>query len=240
MATSFKITIDAPCTQQWAGMQEHKDGRFCTSCQKSVVDFTQFSDFELKNWLAKDQGKSCGRFRPAQLNRVIDSKSNFSTAGFKLGLVAASLIALLSFPKPTQAIKVKSYPVSQGDYHNKSVKSLVHERAETALVTIKGTVIDKDENTPIIGASIKVNGLPTGVVTDNECKFEIVVDRNKFKKSVVLDLRYIGYESQDVKINLSKKDKIVIRLKAGNYILGGLGIIKQPTMFEKISKFLNG
>ncbi|MCZ4223567.1 carboxypeptidase-like regulatory domain-containing protein [Pedobacter rhodius] len=239
MATSFKITINDPCAQQWAGMQDHKNGKFCTSCQKSVVDFTQFSDVELKNWFAKDQGKSCGRFRPAQLNRVIAAKSNFSIGGFKPGLVAASLIALLSFPKPTHAIHIKSYPIAQG-YSNKSFKGIVHERPETGLVTIRGTVIDKDEKTPIIGASIKVKGLSIGAITDKEGKFEIVLDRNKFKKNIVLDLRYIGYESQDVKVNLSEKDTILIRLKAGRYILGGLGIIKQPTFFEKISQFLNG
>ncbi|WP_029283429.1 carboxypeptidase-like regulatory domain-containing protein [Pedobacter sp. R20-19] len=240
MATSFKLIINEPCTAHWAEMKAHQNGKFCIGCQKAVVDFTQFSDAELKNWFVRNQGKGCGRFKPEQLNRLIEKKSNFSVGNFKPGLVAASLIALLSFPKLGNAINTKPFATFQSDSRKSFSKNIECKNVSEDLVTISGTVIDKDEKQPIIGANIRVKGSSISAVTDKDGNFELVLDRNKFKKNVILDLRYIGYEGKNIKINLSKKARIVIGLKMGSYILGGFGVLKQPTFLEKIAQFLNG
>lgn len=44
-------------------MEPDSTGRFCQSCQKSVIDFTSKSDTEIKEFLKDKQGeKLCGRF----------------------------------------------------------------------------------------------------------------------------------------------------------------------------------
>ena len=40
-------TIPSPCTESWDCMTSTKEGRFCQSCEKTVVDFTRMSDAEL-------------------------------------------------------------------------------------------------------------------------------------------------------------------------------------------------
>jgi hypothetical protein len=61
MPSKFKIQISNPCHEEWEGMQSLADGKFCHSCQKSVIDFTYFTDSELKRWFNENRGNSCGR-----------------------------------------------------------------------------------------------------------------------------------------------------------------------------------
>ena len=69
MAKNIQIKVADPCGQNWEGMKEVKDGRYCASCQKTVVDFTTMSDRELLSWLAGAGKNVCGRLSPDQVNR---------------------------------------------------------------------------------------------------------------------------------------------------------------------------
>ncbi|HEX9956984.1 MAG TPA: hypothetical protein VGA96_07005, partial [Fibrella sp.] len=72
MSTSSVVTIPTPCTEPWEQMTATTGGRHCASCQKTVQDFSAFSDRELANWLATyNGGAACGRFRADQLERPI-------------------------------------------------------------------------------------------------------------------------------------------------------------------------
>ncbi|MBS1684686.1 MAG: hypothetical protein JSS76_08030 [Bacteroidetes bacterium] len=64
---SLRITIPAPCHEQWSDMTATDQGAFCHSCQKVVVDFTRMTDEELIHYL--QQGTpGCGKFRTEQLD----------------------------------------------------------------------------------------------------------------------------------------------------------------------------
>lgn len=68
---SLTIQIPQPCHERWDAMQPAERGRFCASCQKTVVDYTNFSDQELVRLLNKSSETGCGRFRDEQLNRLV-------------------------------------------------------------------------------------------------------------------------------------------------------------------------
>ena len=53
--TSYKISVKAPCHEDWAGMSNTNDGRFCSSCEKEVIDFTKLSDEEVIAYIQKMQ-----------------------------------------------------------------------------------------------------------------------------------------------------------------------------------------
>lgn len=66
-----KITIVNPCSENWDSMSVDTVGRFCQSCQKSVIDFSSKSDDEIKTFLKDKQGeKLCGRFYVHQVERI--------------------------------------------------------------------------------------------------------------------------------------------------------------------------
>lgn len=67
----MKIYIPEPCHENWATMTPNEQGRFCGSCQKTVVDFTNFTTQDIQNYFAKHFGqKVCGRFNHQQLSAI--------------------------------------------------------------------------------------------------------------------------------------------------------------------------
>jgi hypothetical protein len=70
METNFKITIPKPCHENWNAMTPDATGRFCSSCTKTVVDFTNKSTTEIQQYFIenKDQ-KVCGHFKNEQVNK---------------------------------------------------------------------------------------------------------------------------------------------------------------------------
>ena len=73
-----KIVLTNPCSENWNSMQVDTVGRFCQSCQKSVIDFTSKSDYDIKAFLKDKQGEQlCGRFYVHQVERIrIEIDSN--------------------------------------------------------------------------------------------------------------------------------------------------------------------
>ena len=73
-------------------------------------------------------------------------------------------------------------------------QGVTKDQKENATHTISGIV--KDENgLPIIGATVKVRGAQMGVVTDMDGKFSL-----KTSVGSVLTVSYIGYKTQDIKV----------------------------------------
>ncbi len=62
--------------------------------------------------------------------------------------------------------------------------------------TIKGTLKDAGENTPLIGATIQIKGTTLGTVTDIDGSFELSVP----PEADVLVFSYVGYFTQEVEI----------------------------------------
>ncbi len=70
METKLKITIPNPCHEDWNKMTPDETGRFCSSCSKCVVDFTNKSSIEIQEYFSLNQGeKVCGIFKNEQLNK---------------------------------------------------------------------------------------------------------------------------------------------------------------------------
>lgn len=72
MATqSFQLVITNPCSENWDAMSPNSKGRFCDSCQKSVIDFSSQSDEEIKAYIAaRPNEQLCGRFYRNQIQRI--------------------------------------------------------------------------------------------------------------------------------------------------------------------------
>ena len=71
MNSKFKVTIPKPCHENWTIMTPVEKGRFCSSCSKTVVDFTKKSTIEIKDYLAENKNKRvCGHFYKKQLDTI--------------------------------------------------------------------------------------------------------------------------------------------------------------------------
>jgi hypothetical protein len=73
MGKRIQLNIANPCHESWDNMTAAEKGRFCGSCQKQVVDFTNMSDSQLAAFFKKPStGSVCGRFYEDQLGRSIE------------------------------------------------------------------------------------------------------------------------------------------------------------------------
>ncbi|WP_172623101.1 T9SS type A sorting domain-containing protein [Flavisolibacter ginsenosidimutans] len=68
----IQLSVPKPCHENWNEMTPDDQGRFCASCQKSVIDFSTMSDRQLATFFKKPSGSVCGRFHPDQLEREIE------------------------------------------------------------------------------------------------------------------------------------------------------------------------
>jgi hypothetical protein len=67
----MNITISQPCMEDWQKMTPEKQGKFCDTCAKSVIDFSQQSMADIKTYFQENQGqKVCGRFSKVQLDLI--------------------------------------------------------------------------------------------------------------------------------------------------------------------------
>lgn len=66
----YRISVPEPCSQQWDDMTPRTDGNYCDSCQKTVKDFSQWSDEKIVAYMLKNPG-TCGRIRTESTFRVV-------------------------------------------------------------------------------------------------------------------------------------------------------------------------
>ncbi|MEO8590918.1 MAG: hypothetical protein ABI432_16190 [Flavobacteriales bacterium] len=94
------------CDQRWEDMEAHGRDRFCSSCQKPVVDFTGWERDALVGWF-KDRPDTCGMFRAEQVDPSLVAMKELD-----LGLRRGSLAALAALTLTTaQAQREPAAPV---------------------------------------------------------------------------------------------------------------------------------
>ncbi|WP_210489946.1 hypothetical protein [Rufibacter aurantiacus] len=104
----ISLTIPEPCHESWNKMTPNEKGRFCQNCQKTVVDFTMMSDVEVVDWLTKQSGNGCGRFRDDQLNREFRPKASSRKKWTLPALVLGLATWLTARPAAAQQIQQRS------------------------------------------------------------------------------------------------------------------------------------
>jgi len=68
----MKIEINKPCHENWDAMTPNEKGAFCSLCKKNVVDFSQKTLSEIKDFFSEisSNEKVCGRFEETQLQAL--------------------------------------------------------------------------------------------------------------------------------------------------------------------------
>jgi hypothetical protein len=141
MANS-KIIVSNPCNKDWSKMSSTENGRHCISCNKTVVDFTNWELEEIKQHLKKTNENVCGHFkslqvivkRPRHHQFLVDAyfktENNFKSTYVKSFLLT-SIIAIMFLVGCNNPIKTKN----QIDVENQT-KTDEHEGRTTGLLAI--------------------------------------------------------------------------------------------------------
>lgn len=228
MPSKFKIQISNPCHEEWEGMQADLNGRFCSSCQKTVVDFTCFSDTELKDWFDQNRGNSCGRFKPGQLDRYIGKEKHSYFKLFKPGLIAASLFAFLNFPKP-----VFAQGAPRIEAHKSANKQAADHKGD-AYTFIKGKVSDQNGN-GLNHIKIELKQQNVKVQSAADGSFYIKIGKPKNKTINELIFTSAAFETKNYYFVIGEEQEISIVLQPWKPVNN----VEQPVSSE-IAALLSG
>ncbi|MFN0204033.1 MAG: hypothetical protein ACKVTZ_21115 [Bacteroidia bacterium] len=70
MQHKLKHKITNPCHETWENMLPSPRGRYCFSCKKEVIDFTEMTEAEIALFLFQQQGKSfCSQMTQEQMQK---------------------------------------------------------------------------------------------------------------------------------------------------------------------------
>ena len=214
MKQKIQISIPEPCQEGWQNMTPVEKGRFCASCQKTVLDFTYLSDNEIINLVAKNDNL-CGRINVSQLNRnLIETKRTSNYFGY----FATSVLAFLGLG--TSTINAQEKPVQEQTdlkYLNKATDSVKN-------ITVTGVVKD-DDGMPLPGAVINIKDSEKYVQTDEFGKYVILANLKD-----TLQFIFLGFDNYEIEI---KSSTINVQLTRSENIIGQMITYKKHTFFGK-------
>ena len=220
MTKDLQLGIPKPCSENWSQMSPEANGRFCSSCQKTILDFTAMEDNEILQWFANHQGSACGRFRPDQLNRPMiippEKKSRWRYWHYLIaGLLFSSRVSAQTKPSVP--------PMSQQDNRILLGKIKAMPEPQPSTDSIRGRVVDANGK-PVVYASIKYNKAH-GVVSDANGYFSI--GTNRVSQQDTLFITAIGYESISMPVwqlaTANQTQLIVLKMELN--VLGEVAVI---------------
>ena len=165
---STQLHIPAPCHEKWSAMTPVRhDCRHCATCDRQIVDFTMKTDAQMLEYLHRNQGKICGKFRPDQLNRSLITPQAETVNRRSAWRMAASFTTLLMV-QPSFAQKADtSDDIEQSASHNCRIPLKVITPTEDSIRTISGRITDA-MGEPMAGVPIRVIGQENSWIRSGE------------------------------------------------------------------------
>jgi hypothetical protein len=243
--TTFSLSIPEPCTENWAQMTPCEKGRFCSNCQKTVVDFTGYTNAELAAFFSGRETESiCGRFYVHQIENKVFSYTAPVKRTYRTLAMAASVAALtvLSFTADAQEA-TREVPVIPP--MTVGVNALTSETS-TSTFMIEGVV--KDESGELLlSATVKIysnNKLIGAASTDLDGYYNISPLQLKGSDTIQIQCYFVPYETVEVSIAASemldttKVDFMLKRMNGTsiitkNYYISGLIQRDKPPLINK-------
>lgn len=236
---ALTLTIPEPCSKNFDKMTPVKGGKFCDSCEKTIVDFRTMSDGQIINHYKKNNGKVCGVFNEVQLNRTmpfpmeIQPNRNWkAVAALAAGLVFTGVVAGQSVAPKTGELAVVERTIVKEKYINKS--------NQVPIKRLKGVVLGASIDEPLIGANVLVKGTTIGASTNFEGHFELQIPENL--NSFEIEVSFIGFETQILSFNdqgAIPNKRIDIVLADGplleEVVVVGYGIVRKGELTGAIS-----
>lgn len=234
MKANFQVNISKPCHEDWKGFTPTKEGGFCGSCQKNVIDFTQLSDSELVAYfrdLSATQTSSCGRFRADQLQK------NYRIEEWFPAWTATE--QSINYEVPVSKFQEKSSKISFPFIHKmKIVRNMTMAVLTLVLTeqcigqqrTITGQLVDAQDGSPLPRVIVAIKGTTKGTSSDMNGKYNLSVDEKD-----ILVFSFVGFKPQEIK---TKDVKSIESMNYQDFILGEV-VVRSYGELDSDHPFLN-
>lgn len=219
MSKKIQLNIPEPCHEGWDNMTPSQKGRFCDSCQKQVVDFSNMSDREIALFFKKPStGSVCGRFITDQLDRDIDiPKKRIPWFKYFFHFILPTFLISVKSSAQTKKQQEVQYDTS---FSRPLDSPILGEITMIIHRTVNGKVTDEQGN-PLAFATVRVKGTNVATTSDAKGLFKIKLEKNQN----VLQFSYIGFEVKE--IDVSKLSAANVVLAKMNTHLEGVVVIKK-------------
>jgi hypothetical protein len=217
MSQPIRLSIPKPCHEKWDDFAPTSTGGFCSSCSKSVVDFTKMTDAEVIEFIKTKPANACGRFRQGQLKdytiaRTYVLRIKPSGMFLKAGLISL-LLAFIN--KPTSAQTVTQPVKTEQGLAEKLRPSGDGKRM------ITGIVLDND-SVPMPGVNVVLAGSGVGIVTDADGKFRFP---QPLEDGQALIFSFIGYATYTHYVGFLKENYLQVRLNPDLVTVGKMAYV---------------
>ncbi len=189
---SFHLTIENPCNEDWSKMTPTQQGRFCSACERDLVDFSILSDAEVFKVIEANEGNICGRFHKTQMNR--DFIQVEEREGPKYLKYAASLLLTLAVGNAQgQSVPKESVQIEAADSTQKPAEPT---KKIIPPYTVSGRVYDLASNNPMPFALVQIKGHSIGTKTDFEGNFTLEIPKPLRNETLTLEVSHVTFETQ--------------------------------------------
>ncbi len=218
MKKQFALTVPTPCHENWNNFTPTQKGKFCGACQKEVIDFTTWTDDEIKQYFKHSKQTTCGRFKQHQLKTYPVTQTNKSHSAWAAFVAFLMLLGHEKAGAQTTTVTPQEEVIKQN-------KTKLHKEIETP-ITISGVVLDEADSLGLPGVNIVRKGFADGTVTDANGRFELTIEHPQASETLVVS--FIGLKTVEVAVNPfqhTRNLKIVmhpdVEMLLGEIVVGG-------------------
>lgn len=217
MGQTVQLTIPKACHEDWHTMTADQKGRYCKSCYKTVVDFTNMSDRAILHHIANAGGsRICGRLHTDQLHRSMTIQKESRWPWLKY-FFQFTLPAFLISMKAEGQEQVRQSTISVPVNAQTNGKQVLP--SDSASSIIRGRVVDH-KGVALPGASIVIVGSNSGTTTDEAGNFSMGWPKDK---NVVLIISSVGFKPLRKKIKAkNRQGSVLLQLKMSQAVMGEL------------------
>ncbi len=205
----MKVNLPEPCHEDWNKMNSQEKGRFCGSCQKLVIDFSQMSDTEIINYFKEYKGQNtCGHFKKSQVDRKLIEKESIiqETPRRKLFLKELAAACFAFFLASTDA-KAQNETTTNQQHQNLETENSNQNQGKE--IAINGKV--KNGNKVLSNAIISIKGTEHKTVSLENGLFSIYIPNElaQNQEFVTLVVEYEGLETKEIEVKTSPTNQFI-------------------------------
>ena len=201
MSKNIQLSIPKPCHENWDAMSPVEKGRFCGSCQKQVVDFSNMNDRQIAEFFKRPStGSVCGRFMNDQLDRDIElpkKRIPWFRYFFSIAL-PASILSLKAGSTKAQIGKLKVEEIKRDTIKTPCRPTMGIIARPHQFENTKGKIIDGETNLPLQGVTItlKANNNIIKIVTNKVGAF--VIENQPLSSEAQMEISFSGYVTRTI------------------------------------------
>lgn len=191
----IQLNVANPCHEDWATMTPKEQGRFCGQCQKTVIDFTNWSDTDLFGFFANPgTGSVCGRFLRSQLQKELYIPPQPKSRLYRIAIACGLTLMFTQVPEMHAMVKHPVESLSSAGQDNDGEKD---EPANNGI--IRGKITDENK-AYLAGAVVEVRA-------DGTLKGSATTDENG--RYIIKGLAPGAYRVSTIYIFSNSEEKIV-------------------------------